>query len=76
MPMPVYTFLESYDFAGRKVAPFCTHEGSGLGRAERRIRAATRGIMLEGFAIFGHAAQNDRDGARKQVTKWLKSLGF
>ena len=32
--------------------------------------------MLEGFAIFGHAAQNDRDEARKQVTKWLKSLGF
>ena len=68
--MPVYTFLESYDF------PFCIHEGSGLGRAERRIRAAIRGIMLEGFAIFGHAAQNDRDEARKQVTKWLKSLGF
>lgn len=28
--MPVYTFLESYDFSGKAVIPFCTHAGSGL----------------------------------------------
>ena len=30
MPMAVYTFLESYDFTGKKIHPFCTHEGSGI----------------------------------------------
>ena len=30
MPMAVYTFLENYDFSGKKIHPFCTHEGSGL----------------------------------------------
>ena len=29
MPMAVYTFLESYDFSGKTIHPFCTHEGSG-----------------------------------------------
>lgn len=37
MPMPVYTFLESVDLAGRTVLPFCTHEGSGLSGTERDI---------------------------------------
>ncbi|MBD9195999.1 MAG: hypothetical protein EGQ09_02920 [Clostridiales bacterium] len=31
MPMAVYTFLEHYDFTGKVIHPFCTHEGSGLG---------------------------------------------
>lgn len=30
MPMAVYTFLERYDFTGKTIHPFCTHEGSGL----------------------------------------------
>lgn len=25
MPMPVFTFLEKYDFAGKTILPFCTH---------------------------------------------------
>lgn len=37
MPMAMFTFLESYDFAGKTVIPFCTHEGSALGRSERDI---------------------------------------
>ena len=30
MPMAVYTFLESNDFAGKTIISFCTHAGSGL----------------------------------------------
>ena len=29
MPMIVYSFIESHDFSGKTVIPFCTHEGSG-----------------------------------------------
>lgn len=28
--MAVYTFLENYDWSGKTIHPFCTHEGSGL----------------------------------------------
>ena len=37
-PMAVSTFLESYDFSGITIIPFCTHEGSGIGRSEQDIR--------------------------------------
>ena len=39
-PMAVFTFLESYDFAGKKIVPFCSHEGSGLGGSIRQIKMA------------------------------------
>lgn len=32
MPMVCYTFLESYNFTGKRIIPFCTNEGSGMGR--------------------------------------------
>ena len=62
MPMPVYTFLESYNFENKKVYHFCTHEGSG-------------GVE-SGFAIYGHIAQNNRMEADKKVSDWLKKLAF
>ena len=60
MPMPVYTFLESYDLSNTKVYHFCTHEGSG-------------GVKADGLAIYGHVAQNERAEAEKQVENWLKT---
>lgn len=62
LPMPVYTFLESYDFSNKAVYHFCTHEGSG-------------GVK-EGFDIYGHIAQKNQDEADKKVSGWLKKLGF
>ncbi len=32
MPMAVFTFLEHFDFTGKTIRPFCTHEGSGIGK--------------------------------------------
>ena len=54
VPMPVLTFLESYDFTGKKIRPFCTHEGSGMGTSETDIMRSARGAILEmGAALFG-----------------------
>src|SRR5208337_4215985 len=38
MPMAVFAFLESYDFSGKTIIPYCTHEGSGLGQSVRDIK--------------------------------------
>ena len=76
MPMIVYNFLESYDLSGKTIVPFCTHGGSGLSRTESTIANITGGTMKDGFAIPGTTAQNDRDTARSEVTKWLKEGGF
>ena len=37
MPMAVYTFLEAFDWNGKTIYPFCTHEGSSLSGTERKI---------------------------------------
>ena len=77
MPMAVFTFLEAHDFSGKTVIPFCTHEGSGMGRTEGSLkRTLSSAKILKGLAIRGATAQNSRDAAQKSVTSWLKGLGF
>lgn len=73
-PMPVYTFLDSYDFNGKTIIPFCTHEGSGYCGEQGVVKTGAK--VIKGLAIYGHTAQNDRTQADKQVSEWLKGLGF
>ena len=44
MPMAVFTFLEHFDFGGKVIRPFCTHEGSGMGRSEQLWERACRSM--------------------------------
>ena len=73
MPMAVYTFLESYDFSGKTIIPYCTHEGSGLGQSVRDIKKlCPNSRVLDGLAIKGgsvNRTQND-------VSAWLHKLGI
>jgi flavodoxin len=73
MPMAVYTFLESYDFSGKTIIPFCTHEGSGIGSSERDIkRLCPNAKVLSGLAIRGGSVGK----ADKELEGWLKKLGL
>jgi len=73
MPMAVWTFLESYDFSGRTIVPFCTNEGSGMGVSESDIkRLIPNANILKGLSIIGSRAA----GSKESVEKWLKSLGI
>lgn len=38
MPMALHTFLDQYDFSGKRIIPFCTHEGSGAGHSDKDIQ--------------------------------------
>ena len=59
MPMPVWTFLEEKYFTNKKVLPFCTHEGSGLGKSENDIKKLISGTeVLKGLAINGSEVNN------------------
>lgn len=54
MPMCMYTFLEHYDFGGRKIVPFCTHEGSGLANSVKEIAKICPGAVIgEALAVKG-----------------------
>ena len=68
MPMAVYTFLENFDWNGKVIHPFCTHEGSGLSGTEGRIRNVCKGATVtSGLAIQGGSV----DHARSNVEKWV-----
>ncbi len=69
MPMPVWTFLESYDFSGKTILPLCTHEGSGMGSSELDIKKLCPNARLQkGLAIRGGSVKN----AEKDIETWLK----
>ena len=71
MPMGVYTFLEHFDFAGKKIVPFCTHEGSGMGGSVNQIKKVAPGAtVLDGLPI--HGAEAAESG--KAVSHWAKSF--
>ena len=77
LPMCLYTFIEAHNWEGKKIIPFCTHEGSGLGRTDRNIERAAKGSqVMKGLAVRGATAQNNTDSAKKNIDSWLKSLGL
>ena len=66
MPMVCYTFLESFDFTGKTIIPFCTNEGSGMGSSERFIKKLCPSAnVLGGVSIHGAEAQNADREARQ-----------
>ena len=62
------TFLESCDFSGKTIHPFCTHEGSGMG-GERDIQKACPGAkVMTGLAIRGSRS----DKSDNELKGWLE----
>ncbi len=73
IPMPVATFLSEYDLSGKTIVPFCTHEGSRLGRSVTDIaKICPQSTILEGLAVRGGVVNN----AQNEVSKWLRELEF
>lgn len=72
-PMIVYTFLESYDWTGKTLIPFCTSGGSGFGSSLESVAESASGAVLgEGLHIMG----DDVEGAQENVTEWISALGL
>lgn len=70
-PMVVFTFLETYNFSGKTIVPFCTHEGSGLGHSVADIKKCCSGAnVMDRIAIKGGSVKN----ADSQIEKCLNGL--
>ncbi len=68
IPMAVFTFLEHFDFSGKVIKPFCTHEGSGMGRSMDDIRKLCPDAdVRDGLAIHGASVSK----AKKNIENWL-----
>lgn len=70
-PMAVATFLEKYNFSGKKIIPFATHEGSGLGGSVNYLKKiCPQAEILQGLAIHGADAKN----SESEVVAWAKKF--
>ena len=71
MPMAMFTFFESYDFAGKIICPIVTHGGSGFSNSLRDISLLCPGAEIrEGLAINGDDVQK----CDKALEKWAKKV--
>lgn len=69
-PRIIDTFLESYDFSGKTVIPFCTSGGSGISTSEKNIgELVTIGKQLEGKRFSSSASE-------QEVDDWVKSFNL
>lgn len=68
MPMAVFTFLEYFDFGGKTIKPFCTHEGSGLSSSVKDIKKLCPNAKVEaGLAIHGGSVNR----AKEDIERWI-----
>lgn len=68
MPMAVFTFLEQFDWAGKKIYPFVTHEGSGFGRSESDLKKMCKGASIQkGLSVQGSMVER----AKSKVDSWV-----
>ncbi len=68
-PTIINTFLESYDFSGKKIILFATSGGSGFGKTVERLKGSCPGAVLtEGRMMNGGLSE-------KTLSDWVDSLG-
>ena len=69
-PRIISTFLESYDFTGKTIVPFCTSHSSGIGSSASALESLTSGAQwVDGQRFPGSASQDT-------VAQWVDGLGL
>ncbi len=67
-PRIVSTFMESYDFSGKTIVPFCTSGGSGMGSSASNLEKLTSDAeWLKGKRLNGGDSQDT-------VMEWVNGL--
>ena len=72
-PHVMFSFFKEHDLNGKRLIPFTTHEGSGLGNTIQDVnRYYPQADVDKGFSIAGH----DVLSGKETVEKWLTELGY
>lgn len=70
-PRIVDTFIESYDFSGKTIAPFCTSGSSGIGSSAKELEE-----LCKGSAKWLDGDRLDSDSDKDDMAKWFDGLGL
>lgn len=69
-PRIISTFLESYDFRGKTIVPFCTSGGSGIGSSDTNLH------VLAANADWLTGQRFASGSSRAAIEEWIKSLNL
>ena len=67
-PRIISTFLESYNFSGKTIIPFCTSGSSGIGSSATNLHSLTNGATWLDGRRFGSGTSRDT------MIEWLNGL--
>lgn len=66
-PRIICTFLESYDFSGKTIIPFCTSHSSGMGSSADNLHALYSAEWENGKRFGGGASKDE-------INEWLQQF--
>lgn len=66
-PTIINTFLESYDFTGKKIVLFATSGGSGFGNTVRELQISVPNAVIVEGKVFNKAT-------KQEIAEWVKSI--
>lgn len=73
LPMPVYTFLESYDFSGKRIIPFCSHGNGMMGETVANIcKSCPNADVREALSV----TYSGGSSLRTEIREWLGKHGL
>lgn len=77
MPMPVFAFLEQYEFRGKTIMPFCTNEGNGMGSSERDIKKlCPNAVVKKAWRFMAEAWEGRRIPLKNGLRVWSKEAAL
>ena len=66
-PTIINTFLEAYDFSGKKIVLFATSGGSGFGNTVKELQSSASDAVITEGRLLNH-------GTKQEISEWVKSL--
>ena len=71
--MPIYTFLEEYDFTGKVILPFSSNGGTRFGDSISDLSKKVPGAYVgQGFEYYYSGGSE----LEAEIAAWLKESGF
>lgn len=67
-PTIINTFLEQYDLAGKKIIPFATSGGSGMGKTNENLKDSCKGAELLEGRRFSYSA------GEAELKSWAENI--
>ena len=68
LPMPVYSFFDEYDLAGKEIVAYVTHEGSGFSDTINTIKGLEPdATVTEGMSVSGGEVSGSEEAIRKSI---------